>query len=512
MKKKLLPNYLLLCIVGVLIFSLSEYIQWYGDSYSYRFSFDTFEPIRNFSDIIPSQYAHYFHMNGRIWVHVLAQAFSALWGQTTFALCNALMYILFVLLFAKITGNSWRHFTGLLLCVLAILFFCDTSYNANCQIGYIWSATVTLAFIIEYFRTGRSDGMVRLAVLFLLSLLAGNGNEAISIGTGTALIVDFFRNFKRLTPKHLVMIAGFGIGGLLCCLAPGILSRASHTSSVPIWSIYRLIIYSRMLYVLIFTIAVLKLCHKLELKKFVRDNSFFIVAMLSLLIFDLVTGIGKNNRQLFGIELFSAILTVRALKDTALPRWILAAASIAVIGIYILKFEHLRISNADLRALRKELTNLDGRTVFMDFHHYPTFVHPTEMDNSILLYYGAVFAILDDMLDFGHGYHDTKREAEPFYKGFQIFPTAVKEAMESDKKDLAVKSIDGNYVVMTSKKNPATFRMERDYDIFGLKVPKGPYEFRIEDLEKFDSIGSRIIFYEDFQSPFVSNGDIYIRE
>ncbi len=482
MKKKFMLNYILLIAAGVLIFSLSEYIQWYGDSYSYRFRFDTFEPIESFADIIPSQYAHYFMMNGRIWVHVLCQAFSALWGQTAFAICNAGMYIVFVLLFLRVSGRSWKSVTDLLAGILAVLFFCDTSYNANCQIGYVWSATLTLAFIILYLGPGACHGWGTRTLLFLLSLLAGNGNEAISIGTGAALIVDTFVNYKKISEKRVVMIAGFGIGGLLCCLSPGILSRASHSSADILWSSYNIAVQSRMLYVFIFTVIVLKLRHKISLKRFVSENLFFVIAMLTLLAFNFAIGIGENGRQLFGIELFSGILTLRALKGVRLPGWILGLGSAAIICIYFVKFDYLRKSNEDLGRLRMELSRSEDLKIYMDFRRYSGFVHPTELNNSVFLYYCAAYAIMDDMLDFGYAYRISRGYDGPYYKKLEIYPTALKRAIESGRKDLALKCADGNCLIVTDKNDPKTFQLERNYDIFGIRFPKYPYEIGFGDL------------------------------
>lgn len=512
MRSKPVINYYLLSFVAVLVFALSDYIQWYGDSYYYRFSFDTGEPIEGFIDIFPSQYAHYFTMNGRVWAHILCQGFSALWGQTAFAVCNGIVYILFVLLFLRIAGMSWRCVSDLSVCILIILFFCDTSYNANCQIGYIWTSTVTLAFIIQYFKAkeSKNNTLWKFVFLFLVSLFAGNGNEAISIGVGAALVVESAINFRCLTKPQIVMILGFGIGGLLLCLSPGIMNRASEESADVIWSAYRLIIHSRMLYVLIITLSVLKLRHRIHLMDFFRDNQFFVIAIIVLLIFNFIIGIGLSNRQLFGVELFSGILTARALRDVKIPKWIPFSSAMLVIAIYVMKFDYLRKSNEDLRNLRAELIEAEDLKLFIDFHRYNTFVHPTEVENKYRIYYFLTFAIFDDITDFGHFYLKNIGIEPPYFNVIAIYPKIMQRMIDSDNGNFAVKCDDGTYLAVRDKECPNAFFVKRNYNFLGFKWPKDTYEIEFESHSHLN-IGNLEVFCGDLDTPLVENGEIVMR-
>lgn len=511
MNRKCSVNYLMLLAVGILIFSLSEYIQWYGDSYYYRFSFFNGKPIESLSDIITSQYAHYQYMNGRFWAHVLCQGFSALWGQTAFAICNAAIYIVFVLLFVRISGASWERTSSLLTCILTILFFCDTSYNANCQIGYIWTSTVTLAFIIQYFRARKHShyGWWELVLLFVLALFAGSGNEAIAIGTGGALIYDFFRHFKRLTSAQWVMMIGFSIGGLFLCLSPGILHRAKMAEDGPdfVWSAYRLLIYSRMLYVMIITVAILKLQHKVELKEFISDNSFFFVALGALLVFNFIIGVGLTNRQLFGVELFAGIITVRALKNAGLAKWILILSAAVVTVIYVIKFDYITKSNEDLRTLRNELSQMEDFDIFMDFHRYPKFVHPTELDNTPKMYRFVSFGIIYDMANFCYSYQRNRIEDPPYFTKLRIYPKIMKGLIKSGNLNFALKCSDGSYLVVRDKNNPKSFFLKRNFNVLGLKWPKEPYKIEFDGTALLNT-DSLYIVYKDFHAPLVENGEI----
>ncbi len=504
MKTKLLPNYISLGTLAALIFFFCEYIIWFGDPIIYGFSYADGTPIDSFGDIFSSQYVHYLKYNGRVWAHVLCQAFSGILGQTAFAVCNAAMYIVFVLLFARITGRSWKDAAALRLCILTVLFFTDTAYNPNCQIGYIWTSTVTLAFIIEYFRyrTAEAPGVWRCVLLFVLSVLAGNGNEAISIGTGAALIVDFFMHFKVLSRTQIVMIAGFGIGGLFLCLSPGILGRASSNYGNPLWTTYRLLMYSRMLYVMIITLAVMKIRHLICLKEFAKDNIFFITALLSLLIFNYMIGITwLSSRQLFGVELFSAILTLRALKGIELPGWIMTVFLILVMEIYLMKFEYLSTSNEDLEALQEEVEKTQDFVIYKDFNRYTSLVHPSELINDYGMRKYAAYSFHNKKMNFGQFIIDSE------YVDFTLYPTVMKDIEKAADHNFAAKGADGLYLVVQDMENPRQFYLQRNYNILGFKKPKEPYQIEFDNKMHLDTDGMRVT-YGDFNTPLVENGEI----
>ncbi|MDE6692052.1 MAG: hypothetical protein K2K05_01565 [Muribaculaceae bacterium] len=509
MDKKKWIDYLMLVCVGILVLCLSEYVQWHGDALLYRFDFGTGEPVRTIGDVFRSQYAHYFTMNGRIWVHLLCQAFSALWGQTAFAICNAVMYIGFIILLTKLCRYSSRQPWHILICILMVLALCDTSYIPNCQIGYVWSATATTAFLLMYLHCKeKRAGAVKIIILFFLSFLAGNGNEAISIGTGAALIVDFIRHRGRLTATQLVMIAGFGIGGLMLCLAPGTLQRASGALPGLIWSAYRLITSLRMLYLLLITIGIMKVTGLIKLREYFTDNIFYFTALLTLLIFNMLIGMAElSERQMFGIELFSSILTLRALREGSLPKWLILLAAIAIGWIYTMKFDYIRTSNEDLISLRKELSHGEGLKVYVDFHKYPTYISPTEMKNKYRIYEFMAASIYDDINDYGAFYYGKWKNENPWYlDSLRVFPTVMKDVIASPDRNYAGKGADGMYLVVQDTVSPKRFFMHRDMNILGVRLKKEPYELTL-DPSDMDFDGMRIM-YSDFETPLTKNGEI----
>lgn len=511
MKKIDVPICLILSLLWLIIFSLTDYIQWYGDAYLYRFDFSTGEPISSFGEILPSQYAHYFMMNGRVWAHVLCQGFSALWGQRMFAICNATMYVMFGLLFAKVVDGSWRQVSVLLSSILIILFFSDTSYIPNCQIGYIWTSTMVMAFIIIFFRARINpiDNWGYLILIFFLSFFAGNGNEAIAIGVGASLIYELITSFKKFTITQWIMLLGFGMGGMLLCLSPGSLDRSMGDSANFLYSAYRLILHSRALYLLIFTVVLLKLRHKLCLKSFFSDNQFFFVALISLILFNFIIGIGRSGRQLFGVELFSAILTIRALKNHAFPQWALTTMGILIAVIYYLKFEYLRDSNEDLRTLKNEMEASSEGVIFIDFKKYNQFVRPTEVRNMQNMSPEMLFfisSIQDDMNNKGLYYQSVRKgiDPPPYSVVFRIYPTSLEDVLKQTDRNYVMRCVDGTFLIVQDRKCPAIFILHRTFNIPGFKIPIHPYniEFNEKSFLNLDSIN---VLLENFEVPLVEN-------
>lgn len=347
-----------------------------------------------------------------------------------------------------------------------------------------------------------------MAMLFCLSFLAGNGNEAISIGTGAALIVDLIRHRGRLTAAQLVMIAGFGIGGLMLCLAPGTLRRASGASPGLIWSAYRLITSSRMLYLLLITIGIMKVTGLIKLRKYFADNIFYFTALLTLLIFNMLIGMAElSERQIFGMELFSSILTLRALREVSLPKWLILLATVAVGWIYTMKFDYIRTSNEDLTALRKELSRGEGMKVYVDFHKYPTYISPTEMKNKYRIYEFMAASIYDDINDYGAFYYGKWKNENPgYFDSLRVFPTVMKDVIDAPDRNYAGKGADGMYLVVQDTVSPKRFFMHREMNILGMRLKKDPYELTLDPSE-MDFDGMRIM-YSDFDTPLTENGEI----
>ena len=97
-----------LLIIGSLFYLMNMYTPICGDDYLYSFyltpvaaksffegaSIGFEQKISSFTDVIFSQYNHYFYVNGRTIPHILEQSFAGLWGENCFNLINVFAFLL----------------------------------------------------------------------------------------------------------------------------------------------------------------------------------------------------------------------------------------------------------------------------------------------------------------------------------------------------------------------------------------------------------------------------------
>lgn len=117
-KQKRLLSLFILLVLFLYVFYFSANTLWLEDDANYMFKFvinDTptitntsDEYISSLSDVIESQYAHYFVSNGRIVAHTIVQLINPFLSRSVFALFNGLANVLFVLLIIKL-GLSLRN-------------------------------------------------------------------------------------------------------------------------------------------------------------------------------------------------------------------------------------------------------------------------------------------------------------------------------------------------------------------------------------------------------------------
>ncbi|MBQ9441553.1 MAG: hypothetical protein IJU55_00885 [Selenomonadaceae bacterium] len=195
------------------------------------------ERINSFTDILISQYSHYFWWGGRTVAHIIVQFFSWV-GKSYFDVLNVLIFCAFVFLIFKIaTGLTLREMNKkfLLFIILAIYFLSPswvlTSVWMTGSINYMWMVTLELLFIlpfaIKYRDKNFNPPKFFVIVMAVLGLLAG---WSIEPGASVTLFVTFFAIIKFWREKNLQswMTVGFlflFIGFLFLVLAPGNIAR-----------------------------------------------------------------------------------------------------------------------------------------------------------------------------------------------------------------------------------------------------------------------------------------------
>ena len=331
-----------LLIIGSLFYLMNMYTPICGDDYLYSFyltpvaaksffegaSIGFEQKISSFTDVIFSQYNHYFYVNGRTIPHILEQSFAGLWGENCFNLINVFAFLLLNMLVIWISGK--RNLTKFGYWVAAVFFIwfllpcpVDLFLLMSGALNYTWSAVLCLAFLLVYTKVRQME-RVNWGVAFLLFLqgvISGWTHESLVIGISGALFIIYCVQYNKRKPKspEVALVAGFWLGTLLLCLSPAARGRASfdHPS---IWETFLLIIGElRAFYVLLFLLVYTFFREKRNnnnhtLRKFFYDNQLYFYVILIELVFSLVIGF-RNVRQLFGIELFSVVILIKLISE-----------------------------------------------------------------------------------------------------------------------------------------------------------------------------------------------------
>ncbi len=160
---------------------------WLGDDLDYKYmmngeiwqSWGKIKTVRQFFD---SQYIHYQHVNGRFVAHSLVQLFNAHYGQQVFAICNAIVYMLFAFLLGKAGKVSFSGNPGGILSAICISVLCFiTKMMPTCQIGYIWAMAANAAWLMLFFKIKRPNWITTIFIL-LFGIIVGNWQESVSLG------------------------------------------------------------------------------------------------------------------------------------------------------------------------------------------------------------------------------------------------------------------------------------------------------------------------------------------
>ena len=108
---------LLLALLALMVLALSFLAVWMGDDVYFTFSYagtDWLNKISSLKEIFDSQCAYYMGRNGRFVTHCVVQFFCGMAGKGAFAVCNALMWPLFVVMLTRVAGFEWRRLPGCL--------------------------------------------------------------------------------------------------------------------------------------------------------------------------------------------------------------------------------------------------------------------------------------------------------------------------------------------------------------------------------------------------------------
>ncbi len=224
--KYMLMSWGVILIFTVTLFYLSAIFFWSSDSpfFALRFEMDGSDSYRKMEgvwDLFQSQCTHYMTWSGRFVCQSLVQFFCAFTERPVFEICNMLVWLAFIFLSLRLAGIKVKNTASLFMVVcMSFLIFINIPYDPPFMINYLWMGTLVMAWLNIFFSSAKKSA-VQLALIFLLSILAGNSQESFSIPLSGALTVWIIMRRFRLNKMEWVAVAGFFIGALTVVAAPG---------------------------------------------------------------------------------------------------------------------------------------------------------------------------------------------------------------------------------------------------------------------------------------------------
>ncbi|MDE6547436.1 MAG: hypothetical protein K2L22_00385 [Muribaculaceae bacterium] len=382
MKNRIISLSLFL-LLGIAIWWMSANVVWLGDDLDYKYMmkgeiWQSWGKIKTVKAFFESQWVHYQHVNGRYVAHALVQLFNAKLGQPTFAVCNAIAYALFAFLIGKVSEiRSSANFAGVLsaICISVLCFI--TKMMPTCQIGYIWGILANLVWLMLFFKGDRPSWLYTIWTS-ILAIIVGNWQESVSIGVcgglGIWWIIQLVASIKSSDAcfewRRSWMLLGYVVGTATNCLAPSTISRVSDTA-MPLIDQLLIASYSfPAIILLIFCVIYARMKHQeIGLFSFKHldhsiPNGVLTAGLLVLVVFNIAIGV-YSNRQLFGANLFAAVLSLRLLPNHRFGKILNTLSAITVLAFWTLMISGItEVKSQYEKIIRFHAKSTDGSVYF----------------------------------------------------------------------------------------------------------------------------------------------------
>lgn len=222
---------IVLILIGTtLLYLLNYYTPLYADDYNYAFSFATGKRLRELSEIIPSMGAHYYHMNGRLVLHAIAQAFLLL-GKPYFNIINAMVFMaLLVLVGYHAYGSIKRIRLDGIFVAFILIWWCAPEFGQSFlwvtgASNYLYGILIILVFLIPYReyleyernKVSKVSEIVFVFIMGIFGIIAGWINENMSVALIMIEIGLVCAYRVQQKPLKLWMFSGI-IGTLIGCV------------------------------------------------------------------------------------------------------------------------------------------------------------------------------------------------------------------------------------------------------------------------------------------------------
>lgn len=233
---------LVIVISFILIYILNILHPIFGDDWNYCLLPDGHTKVKSFSDILYTQYEHYFTWGGRTVVHIIAQSL-LLAGISVGDLVNSVAYIAFTLVIYYMTNQSNKVRPSLLLAINLLIWFFQPAFGSTIlwitgSANYLWGTLIILCFLFPYTKQALTptdkNSYLRSALFFFGGIIAGWTNENMAVALIVMLIafIGYYKlKFGRIPLWAITGLTGAIIGCVMMIAAPGNYARMGNVLS-----------------------------------------------------------------------------------------------------------------------------------------------------------------------------------------------------------------------------------------------------------------------------------------
>lgn len=450
-------------VLAATIFAVSMAVVWLGDDIDYCYFitdsiWNSFGHLNSITRFFASQANHYWYVNGRFVAHTLVQLFCGVAGKAAFAAANALVYCTFIYLILKICGvrSLVNNVRAVVTCIAIVMLTFITKMMPTTQIGFVWMFTLNLLWL-RLFLNHRHASVQQIAGICLLGALAGNGQEALTLGLSASLGLWWLHHRCRIGKARTAMLVCYWAGTLAICLSPGTLGRAETMDVTFSQSMLYLAMSLRATYMLIITLLILRLRKRITLRQVYRQNALFINAMLVMFAFNIIIGV-YCNRQLFGIELMALLVMLRILPRHSFASVCNIALVFAVAYIVWLQYRCIQQVKHEYTEIEQFYSESDNGIVYYD---------RTIASNNIFMreyrYYEEIVGQFNG--DAHHSLQKLLRYKYPHKKALHVWPTYIHGRTAVS--DTIIEYAPQHYFVIKRDATPSTIQMCTHFTLRG---------------------------------------------
>lgn len=222
-------------LIGVGMYILNHYTTLIVDDYSYSFSLG--HKTTGITDILQSQYNHYFTWGGRVVVHTIAQFF-LMYDKAVFDIANTVAYLAMILVVYFHSVGKFKFYPFLLLFINLLFFLCMPAFGqvflwvvGACN--YLWGPLLVFLYLVPYrLQYSKATPVIAdklLSVIFgLLGVIAGWTNENLGLTLAFVILVFIYLYWSEHKKVYLWCVCGLigsAIGAVALILAPGNMVR-----------------------------------------------------------------------------------------------------------------------------------------------------------------------------------------------------------------------------------------------------------------------------------------------